>query len=310
MTLNAISPVRLGSVACGDRASPMRPIPQRSRCPSGCSPSTRSRSSRIPTRPSSTTRSCSRFPIARRNSRWRVSTILSMHPTGVRTITFPCPRSWRAAANLRSWPAPSATHRPGRDARKIPRWRDCPRRTSRNNCSTSSSGKRKPTGPEAYLPNQHMLKIAKAMTDAGDRREREVLCATEAAAARVRRSRACAYRVRNARRGSTKKFAAPKISRIGCSRSPTNSCDTNAATIAWNTWPMCPRQHLAWQAPGGHGRWWQDSALLHLPSRESQGYRQGSADRGPLAYLPAAADAGIPQRRPRGRSRAADEARG
>jgi cytochrome c553 len=28
------------------------------------------------------------------------------------------------------------------------------------------SGKRKPTGPEAYLPNQVMLKIAKAMTDA------------------------------------------------------------------------------------------------------------------------------------------------
>ena len=28
------------------------------------------------------------------------------------------------------------------------------------------SGKRKPAGPDAYLPSQNMLKIAKAMTDA------------------------------------------------------------------------------------------------------------------------------------------------
>ena len=56
------------------------------------------------------------------------------------------------------------------------------------------------------------------------------------------------------------------------------------------------RQHQSRQAAGRHGRWWQDAALRHLPSRESQGHRQGSADRRPLAYLPAAADAGIPQR--------------
>ena len=49
--------------------------------------------------------------------------------------------------------------RPG-TARKIPRWPDCPRRTSSEQLLDLRSGERKPAGPEAYLPSRAMLKIA------------------------------------------------------------------------------------------------------------------------------------------------------
>ena len=93
------------------------------------------------------------------------------------------------------------------------------------------SGKRKPTGPEAYLPSQNMLKIARAMTDAEIDASAKYFAQQKLRAARVR-DREPAHTARRARgvdlRGSprhrrSRRPAARSHQRTRATRTPRRS---------------------------------------------------------------------------------------
>ena len=158
------------------------------------------------------------------------------------------------------------------------------------------SGKRKPTGPDAYLPSQIMLKIAKAMTDA------EIDESAKYFAQQKLRRRVYvieSLRIPRAERAAWIYEEVPGTEDLEDRLlEVTNELvrhERRDDRLEYSAY-VPPGSIGARQAPRRHGRWWQDAALRHLPSRESQGHRQDSADRRPVAYLPAAADAGIPQR--------------
>ena len=164
------------------------------------------------------------------------------------------------------------------------------------------SGKRTAIGPAEYLPSRDMQEVARAMTDeeidesakyfAQQKLRRRVYVVESLHIPRAERA-AWVYKEVGGTEDLDERLleVAQRTSRA-----------TSAATTGCEYMAYVPPGHrigarqaarsTTGQRPGQER---QDAGLRHLPPRQSQGHRQDSADRRPLAYLPAAADAGVPQ---------------